>query len=206
MRVFHSEFKNVLKHIVGSSAHVKQFSVQHWIASAEVREFELRHHFTPFWTYPLLASLQIMKDIKNSLIENTRTMPSMVTLTTRSPSSALPPSPGMSWTPMFTVVCWPNRTIFVPARQSQHTRALSAPADTRFFDESATARIPFRWPASCCKGVKVTDEKRCTRLFIRLLPQTQLTEHNGKLTQHRGSPRQKPLKERRINQQMIVVK
>ena len=39
---------------------------------------------------------------------------------------------------MFTVVCWPKRTIFVPARQSQHTSALSAPAETRFFEDNAT--------------------------------------------------------------------
>lgn len=44
----------------------------------------------------------------------------------------------MSCTPMFTVVCWPKRTILVPDRQSQHTRALSAPAETRFFEDKAT--------------------------------------------------------------------
>jgi hypothetical protein len=44
----------------------------------------------------------------------------------------------MSCTPMFTVVCWPKRTIFVPARQSQHTSALSAPAETRFLEDNAT--------------------------------------------------------------------
>lgn len=95
-------------------------------------------------------------------MENTRTIPSIVTLTTRSPSSSrlLP----MICTPMFTVVCCPKRTILVPARQSQHTSALSAPAETRFLDDSATARIPFKWPASCWSGVKVSEEKRCTRL------------------------------------------
>jgi len=108
-------------------------------------------------------------------MEKTRTMPSMVTLTTRSPSSEEPPL--ISCTPMFTVVCWPKRTIFVPARQSQHTRALSAPAETRFFEDKATgyrvscqwkdsiqrhtpARMPFRCPASCCRGQNVTEEKR----------------------------------------------
>lgn len=92
-------------------------------------------------------------------------MPSMVTLTTRSPSSPLrDPAEPMICTPMLTVVCCPNRTIFVPARQSQQTKALSAPAETRFFEESATARMPLRWPASCCRGVKVSEEKRWTRL------------------------------------------
>lgn len=90
------------------------------------------------------------------LIENTRTMPSIVTLITRSPSSCV--APRMICTPMLTVVCWPNRTIFVPARQSQQTRALSAPADTKFLDDSATARIPFKCPASCCSGVNVSEE------------------------------------------------
>ncbi len=96
------------------------------------------------------------------LMLNTRTTPSIVTLTTRSPSLA--EEPAMIWTPMLTVVCCPNRTIFVPARQSQQTSALSAPADTRFFELNATARIPFKCPASCCKGVYVKEEKRCTRL------------------------------------------
>ena len=94
-------------------------------------------------------------------MENTLTIPSMVTLTTLSPDSL---SPAMSCTPMLIVVCCPKRTIFWPDRQSQHTRALSAPADTRFLDESATARMPLRCPASCCRGLKVTDEYRWTRL------------------------------------------
>lgn len=95
---------------------------------------------------------------------------------------------------MLIVVCCPNRTIFVPARQSQQTSALSAPerqtcqqaglprytvgqcrpalpAETRFFELRATALIPFRCPASCCSGVYVKDEKRCTRLIdISFLP------------------------------------
>ncbi len=92
-------------------------------------------------------------------------MPSMVTLTTRSPSSSpRDPAEPMICTPILTVVCCPKRTIFEPARQSQQTKALSAPAETRFFDERATARIPLRWPASCCRGVKVSEEKRWTRL------------------------------------------
>jgi len=97
-----------------------------------------------------------------SLIENTLTIPSMVTPTTRSPS---PPSPlRTSCTPIFTVVCCPNLTILLPALQFQHTRALSAPAETRCFEERATARIPLRCPASCCSGANVTEENRWTRL------------------------------------------
>jgi hypothetical protein len=41
-------------------------------------------------------------------------------------------------------VCCPHLTIFVPVRHAQHTSALSAPAETRCFDESATARIPYK--------------------------------------------------------------
>ena len=74
-------------------------------------------------------------------IEKTRTIPSIVTLTTRSPVSA---SPEIICTPMLTVVCWPKRTILVPERQSQHTSALSAPAETRLREDNATARIPLR--------------------------------------------------------------
>lgn len=123
-------------------------------------------------------------------MENTRTIPSMVTLTTRSPSSSrlLP----MICTPMFTVVCCPNRTILVPARQSQHTSALSAPAETRFFDDSATARMPFRWPASCWSGVKVREEKRCTRLENNVSID-ELCYVDMPLTQRRGSQPRKPL-------------
>lgn len=100
---------------------------------------------------------------KTQLIENTRTIPSIVTLTTLSPSSVAPEDPTIC-TPILTVVCCPNRTIFVPDRQSQQTRALSAPALTRLREERATARIPFKCPASCCRGVKVTEENKCTRL------------------------------------------
>lgn len=61
----------------------------------------------------------------NARILNTRTTPSMVTLTTLSPSLLV--EPAMIWTPILIVVCCPKRTIFVPARQSQQTSALSAP-------------------------------------------------------------------------------
>jgi hypothetical protein len=84
---------------------------------------------------------------------------------------------------MHMLVCCPKRTILVPFRQSQHTyvdtldkrpglyhprygltRALSAPADTRYLVDSATARIPYRCPLSCWSGAYVTEEKRCTIL------------------------------------------
>src|ERR1700733_13623886 len=94
---------------------------------------------------------------------------------------------------MLIVGCCPKRTILVPARQSQHTSALSAPADTRFLEESATARIPLRCPASCWRGVKVTDEKRCTRLLSVYHQTMPARIFSRRLTRHRGNQRQRPL-------------
>lgn len=104
-------------------------------------------------------------------MEKTLTIPSIVTLTTLSPSSPPPPppSPAIIWTPILIVVCCPNLTILVPARQSQQTNALSAPAETRFLEDSATARMPLRCPASCWSGVNVKEEYRWTRLEYLLV-------------------------------------
>ena len=124
-----------------------------------------------------------------SLMENTLTIPSIVTLTTRSPSSGDPPL--INCTPILTVVCWPNRTIFVPARQSQHTRALSAPAETKFLEDRATARIPFKCPANCWRGLKVTDEKRWTRLQVTISNFSVI--NRVPLTQRHGSRQRRPL-------------
>lgn len=102
--------------------------------------------------------------LNHLLIEKTRTMPSIVTLTKRSPMSSLWLLAPRIWTPIFGLVCCPNLTILVPALQSQATKALSAPAEIRCLLERAIALIPFRCPCTCCNGLYVTEEKRCTRL------------------------------------------
>jgi hypothetical protein len=67
------------------------------------------------------------------------TTPSIIIPTILSPSISNPPF--TICTQILIVVCCPNLTIFVPARQFQHTSALSAPALTRFSEDKATAQV-----------------------------------------------------------------
>lgn len=141
----------ILQHIVRRHPDVMQLRIQHRIARSQLRQLELRNHHPLFYNSHKGQSTQrptstpqgkLKEDL---LMENTLTIPSIVTLTTLSPSSPPAPPPALiNCTPIFTVVCCPNLTIFVPDLQSQQTSALSAPADTKFLEDSATARMPLR--------------------------------------------------------------